>query len=110
MRDAHHIEGFKKQALETGRNRLLVTGIVLAMAFSVISARLVDLTIFQGGGEPKLANIDHSPVPPFERADIVDRNGVLIARNTNGFNAGVRSPLVRDHKKFLLDIKFIFPS
>ncbi|MEE2699032.1 MAG: penicillin-binding protein 2 [Pseudomonadota bacterium] len=79
MRDAYHIEGFKKQALETGRNRLLVTGIVLAMAFSVISARLVDLTIFQGGGEPKLANIDYSPVPPFERADIVDRNGVLLA-------------------------------
>ena len=76
---ARQIEGFRKQALETGRNRLLVTGVVLLLAFAVIGARLVDLTIFKGGGEPKIANIEHAPVPPIERADIVDRNGILLA-------------------------------
>ena len=79
MTAARQIEGFRKQALETGRNRLLVTGIVITLAFAVIGARLVDLTLFKGGGEPKFANIDYAPVPPVERADIVDRNGVLLA-------------------------------
>jgi cell division protein FtsI (penicillin-binding protein 3) len=79
MIEARYIEGFRKQALETGRNRLLVTGVVLTLAFMVIGFRLVDLTVFKGGGEPKLANTDHAPVFPVERADIIDRNGVLLA-------------------------------
>jgi cell division protein FtsI (penicillin-binding protein 3) len=79
MTTARKIDGVRKEALEMGRNRLLVTGVVLTLAFSVIGARLVDLTIFQGGGEPKRANIDHAPAAPFARADIVDRNGVLLA-------------------------------
>ncbi len=79
MTAARHIEGFRKHALETGRNRLLVTGVVLTLAFAVIGARLVDLTVFKGGGEPKLANINHAPRAPVDRADIVDRNGILLA-------------------------------
>jgi len=79
MTTARRIEGFRKQALEVGRNRLLVTGIVLTLAFAVIGARLVDLTVFKGGGEPQLAIIDHTPGAPADRADIVDRNGILLA-------------------------------
>jgi cell division protein FtsI (penicillin-binding protein 3) len=79
MTEARYIEGFRKQALETGRNRLLVTGVVLTLAFTVIGIRLVDLTIFKGGGEPNIVNIDHSPAYPVERADIIDRNGILLA-------------------------------
>ncbi|MBC8338138.1 MAG: penicillin-binding protein 2 [Rhodospirillales bacterium] len=79
MTAARKIEGFRKQALEIGRNRLLVTGVVLTLAFSVIGVRLVDLTIFKGGGEPKLASLDDGPEAPAGRADIVDRNGILLA-------------------------------
>ena len=43
----HRIEGIRKQALEMGRNRLLVTGIVLTLAFMAIGARLVDLTVLK---------------------------------------------------------------
>ena len=79
MTAARKIEGTRKQAMETGRNRLLVTGVVLTLAFAAIGARLVDLTVFKGGGEPRLANIDPGPTTPAERADIIDRNGVLLA-------------------------------
>jgi cell division protein FtsI (penicillin-binding protein 3) len=79
MTAARRIEGFRKEALETGRNRLLVTGVVLTLAFAVIAGRLVDLTVFKGGGEPKRANIDHTPEASVVRADIVDRNGILLA-------------------------------
>jgi len=73
------MDGIRKQALEAGRNRLLVTGVVLTLAFTAVAGRLVDLTVFKAGGEPRLARIDPSPVAPAGRADIVDRNGVILA-------------------------------
>jgi len=76
---AFKIDGIRKQALETGRNRLLVTGVVLTLAFSAIAGRLVDLTVFKAGGEPRLARVDPSPLAPAGRADVVDRNGVILA-------------------------------
>jgi len=36
------------------------------------------------------------------RADIVDRNDVIIARNIDIYSAGVRSKLVKDKKKLLI--------
>ena len=79
VQGARRIEGIRKQAIETGRNRLLVTSVVIAMAFTGIGVRLVDLTVFKAGGEPKVAHIDQSPAAPVGRADIVDRNGILLA-------------------------------
>jgi len=76
---ARRLDGVRKQALETGRNRLLVTAVVLTMAFAAIALRLVDLTVIRAGGEPRLARVDPSPVAPAGRADIVDRNGVILA-------------------------------
>ncbi|MGH6660933.1 MAG: hypothetical protein ACREB6_05300, partial [Rhodospirillales bacterium] len=57
---ALRIDGIRKQALDTGRNRLLITGVVLTLAFTAIAGRLVDLTVFKAGGEPRLARIDPS--------------------------------------------------
>ncbi|HEY4133953.1 MAG TPA: penicillin-binding protein 2 [Alphaproteobacteria bacterium] len=75
-----HLEGATKQALETGRTRLLVAGAVFVLAFLAVAARLADVTVFQSGAEPKLA---HNATPrnawPTTRADIVDRNGNLLA-------------------------------
>ena len=40
---AGRLDSVRKEALETGRNRLLVTGLVMTMAFAVIAFRLIDL-------------------------------------------------------------------
>ena len=47
------LEGNHKQALETGRNRLLVTGVMFMIAFVAIAVRLVAKTAFGPGGEPR---------------------------------------------------------
>jgi cell division protein FtsI (penicillin-binding protein 3) len=73
-----HLEGIRKQALEVGRNRLLVTGALFALAFFAIAFRLVDLTFFSTG-EPAFADAASPPPPITGRADIVDRNGVILA-------------------------------
>ena len=43
------LDGARKEALDTGRHRLVVTGVLLTMAFSVIAARLVDLAAMGDG-------------------------------------------------------------
>ena len=45
-----------------------------------------------------------------ERRDITDRNGTILARNIDIYDAGVKPKLVKDHKKFLLNLKIIFPE
>ena len=44
------------------------------------------------------------------RRDIVDRNGTIIARNIDIYSAGARPQLVKNKKKFLINLKLIFPE
>ena len=45
-----------------------------------------------------------------ERRDIVDRNGIIIARNIGIYSAGIRPQLVKDKGKLLLNLRLIFPE
>lgn len=67
------------RAIETGHSRTLVAGTVFAVLFLVLAGRVVDLSLFQGNQEPKLVRTQPSEVIETSRANIVDRNGVLIA-------------------------------
>jgi len=73
------VEGAAAQALETGRTRLLVAGVVFALAFMVIGWRLLDVALLTRGYEPRIAAPSHAPGLAAGRADIVDRNGILLA-------------------------------
>ena len=64
---------------ETSRNRLVAVAAGFALAFVILSARLIDLTLFEPGSEPR--NSATSGRIVYERADIVDRSGVLLAAN-----------------------------
>jgi cell division protein FtsI (penicillin-binding protein 3) len=77
--DPVQLQGVQAQALNTSRNRLIVTGALLALAFIVIAGRLVELALSQEP-EPKFtARISETPKPPKVRANIADRNGILLA-------------------------------
>jgi len=71
--------GRAAEALETGRSRLIVTGLVISMAFMALGWRVVDLTLFNDRAEPRLARSVNPLAPVQERADIVDRNGIVVA-------------------------------
>jgi cell division protein FtsI (penicillin-binding protein 3) len=68
-----------QQTLEIGRTRLLVTAGLFAVAFLVIALRLVDVTLVKPTGETRLARNHVVGKVEASRADIVDRNGVLLA-------------------------------
>lgn len=72
-----HIEGSAKQSLETGRTRLLVTGLVFALAFLFVGLRLAEVSLLSGPLEAQQAKA--AALPQLARADILDRNGVLLA-------------------------------
>ncbi|MCZ6453611.1 MAG: penicillin-binding protein 2 [Alphaproteobacteria bacterium] len=80
MTERISFESAQKKALDTARTRLLVGGALMAAAFLVIGVRLVDVTLFGESGPSRLTSARNIAVETqMDRADIVDRNGVLLA-------------------------------
>jgi cell division protein FtsI (penicillin-binding protein 3) len=73
------LEGNAKRLIEIGRTRLLVTGALFALAFLAVGLRLVTVMALQNGGEPRPTAALPQHALPAERADILDRNGVVLA-------------------------------
>ncbi len=71
------IEGDRKTAIETGRNRLMVAGALFTAAFTVIGIRVIDVSVFSENTEPRYTRSIAKDEKHNGRADIVDRNGVL---------------------------------
>ena len=72
------------ELLEAARTRLLLAGMLFALVFLVVTGRLVQVVATSGenSGVEARAGVHHlvQPPPPV-RADIVDRNGTLLATN-----------------------------
>ncbi|MFO7481070.1 MAG: penicillin-binding protein 2, partial [Oceanibaculum nanhaiense] len=78
---AHHValEGVVKQALETGRTRLVIAAALFAAVFAAVGLRLVDVSVLSGASEPRLAETPRANANPSGRAEIIDHNGLLLA-------------------------------
>jgi len=66
-------------ALEQGRARLIVTAAMFGLAFGTVGLRLVDVMVLNRGAEPGAGRAVTAGAPQASRADILDRNGVLLA-------------------------------
>lgn len=73
-----HVEGVKKTAIETGHARLMVAGIMFALAFTVIGGRMIELAVLNEA-EPRSPRQKPSLIATMNRADITDRSGVVMA-------------------------------
>ncbi|MFN4090955.1 MAG: peptidoglycan D,D-transpeptidase FtsI family protein [Alphaproteobacteria bacterium] len=73
------MDGRMKAAIETGRNRLVLGGVLFVLAFGAIGFRLVELAMQRPAeaATPMASAINERMA--VKRADIVDRNGVLMA-------------------------------
>ena len=77
--DGAILVGSKVQAIRIGRTRLLTVALVFAVSFFVLAGRLIELTVIREPGH-SFAFTTASPAKSTAgRADIVDRNGVLLA-------------------------------
>jgi cell division protein FtsI (penicillin-binding protein 3) len=78
------LEGAQKAAIETGRTRLVIAGMLFTLSFVVLAGRLVQLTLLPAAEAPQARNASLAPPPErvvMDRQPIVDRNGVLLASN-----------------------------
>lgn len=104
-----HLEGSQKQALEVGRNRLLVTGIVMMLAFIAVTGRLVDLALLDYKASPRYAAAV-SAQPSKSRSDIVDRNGVILATNLPAESLYANPREILDAKKAIEKVRRVLPD
>jgi cell division protein FtsI (penicillin-binding protein 3) len=75
------IDGAVREAVETGRTRMMVTAALFAMAYLVIAGRLFDLMVLKStDSRPPVSQSASVPLDT-GRADIVDRNGMVLATN-----------------------------
>ena len=84
--------------------------ILFSVFFSLIL--IFSISIFSISIQPSnfygRKNIDQNPLTL--RRDVVDRNGVLIARNINTYRAGIKPSLIKNKENFVIKIKLNFPE
>ena len=96
---ALRLDGVRMQALETGRSRLLATALAFIVAFGVIGVRMIDVSVLdRNPARPLVAPQAREDGVEMERADIADRNGVLLASSLPTVSLHARPDDLRDAK------------
>jgi cell division protein FtsI (penicillin-binding protein 3) len=103
------LEGTAKQSIEVARHRLVITGVLFTLAFAIVVLRLVDVTIIKEGHEPHVAHLPKSELQT-ERADIVDRNGVLLATSLATGSLYANPKLVLDANEAAFKLTRVLPG
>ncbi len=108
--DKIRIEGERKTAIETGRNRLIVAGAVFAAAFTLIAARVVDVAMLTESTEPTLTRSVGKDERSTGRAEIVDRNGLLLATSLRTASLYANPQLVLDPEQAAEKLASVLPG
>lgn len=112
------IIGSRRSALDVARGRLVFIGIVFSLAYILVAGRVIDLTLIQGELPrlARLANPDQGIAPQtgktaaILRGDIVDRNGVLLARSLTTASLYADPALITDPEKVAHDLVKVLPD
>ncbi len=112
-RRTFHMTGSRSGALEMARGRLVIISAVFILAYLILALRAFDLSIIQGelqGAEERLARAEHSEqkTPYAGRGDIVDRNGILLARSIQTVSLYADPKLIEKPDDVAHDLQTIF--
>src|SRR5215467_3541988 len=89
-------ERLKGDAQETARQRLVVTSALFAMVFVAVALRMGYVSLLRDGAEPTQRVAARGGSIQSERADIVDRNGAVLATSVPVMSAFVNPRLLLD--------------
>ena len=112
------IIGSRRSTLDVARGRLVFVGILFALAYILVAARVMDLTLIQGE-LPRLvrmANPEHESLPQQMadekalRGDIVDRNGVLLSRSLKTASLYADPALITNPEQVAQDLVKALPD
>jgi cell division protein FtsI (penicillin-binding protein 3) len=102
------LEGTRKRVLNTARTRLIVTAIVFVLMFTVTAGRLVELSILGAESGPRVTR--HASGQAVGRADITDRNGVLLATSLPSASLYADPKLIMDVNEAATALVRLFPD
>jgi cell division protein FtsI (penicillin-binding protein 3) len=94
--------------LEEARKRLLFVAIGFLGCFLLIVGRLFDVMVLDVDSERGIAQ--SAPPPHVSRADIVDRNGILLATSLQMASLAADPAYIMDEKDTLTKLKSLFPE
>jgi cell division protein FtsI (penicillin-binding protein 3) len=101
-------DGPRKRALEVSHSRVLLGASLFAVVFLVIAVRLVAVTLLPEGDDTALA----APVKikTTDRADIVDRNGVVLATSLTTASLYANPSQVQDPDQYAQLLNSVLPD
>ncbi|MDE1931695.1 MAG: penicillin-binding protein 2, partial [Alphaproteobacteria bacterium] len=102
-------EGTAQTSIELSHTRLLITGALFVLAFLVIGARLVEVAGFKAG-DVRLAHGHAAVKPVVARANIVDRNGVMLATTLQAPSLFADPKLIDDKHATARQLAAILPE
>lgn len=102
-------DGTAKRAIEYSRNRLYVTSLVFGACFLVMAGRVIDLGLSNGAERGRVSG---GAIDTFDgrRADIVDRNGIVLATDLVAASLYANPRKVLDPAAAAKKLATIFPD
>ena len=102
-----NFDNIQHKSVKVSLNRTTFLFFIFFSLIFIFSIKIIYLSFFtEKNVFSKKSNYDFVK----KRADIIDRNGIILARSIDVYSAGVRSKLVQDKKKLLINLKLIFPE
>lgn len=113
--DKIQVEGQRSQILDNARDRIVLLGAAFLIIFMLIGARLFDVMIIQGtpvkiSDSSNWQQQGNAADPLLTRADIIDRNGVLLATTIKSTSLYADPKLIVDPKNAAAELVKIFPD
>lgn len=103
-------DGLFRQAIETGRTRLLITGAMIALSFATVGARLVDVSALRMPSESREIHAARTDPIKTSRSNIVDRNGVLVATELKTVSLSANPQRVLDPQEAATKLASVLPD
>lgn len=110
-----HMTGTRGLALDQARGRLVLLSAAFALCYIVVAARAFDVAVLQGDlRRPQETALYEKPdlnrKPEMHRADIVDRNGVLLASSLKTASLYADPALILEPDVVAKDLANLFPD
>ncbi|MEM8986843.1 MAG: penicillin-binding protein 2 [Pseudomonadota bacterium] len=108
------IDGGRRRAAEDGRKRIVVCGLLFAIAYGVVAVRLTAVSLSGAAPAAHAAAVEgdasQATGAPALRAEIVDRNGELLATNLPVETVEVDGRVVWDAAETAAALKTVLPD
>ena len=91
-------ERLKGDVQETARQRLVIASVIFGIAFTAVGLRMGYVSLLRDGAEPTQRVAARGGSIQSERADIVDRNGAVLATSVPVMSAFVNPHLLIDRR------------